>query len=184
MTPKSILAASVTAVLLSTTTLSAQTSNDAVNAAIAELQDAGYMRIEVQIRNGGYKIEATGADGSVERTFDRDGNLIREEVVSGGIETETTYDANGNVIETETGPAFDDDDDHDDDDDDHDDDDDDRDGRGDDDDDADDDDDNSGHGNGDDDDDDDDDSDDDDDDDNDDDDDHAGHGSDDVNDDH
>ena len=181
MTPKSILAASVTAVLLSTTTLSAQTSNDAVNAAIAELQDAGYMRIEVQIRNGGYRIEATGADGSVERTFDRDGNLVREEVVSGGIETETTYDANGNVIETETGPAYDDDDRDDDD------------GR----DDDDDDDDNSGHGNDDDDDDDrdddrddddrDDDNDDDndnDDDDDDDDDDHGGHGSDDVNDDH
>ena len=177
MTPKSILAASVTAVLLSTTTLSAQTSNDAVNAAIAELQDAGYMRIEVQIRNGGYRIEATGADGSVERTFDRDGNLVREEVVSGGIETETTYDANGNVIETETGPAYDDDD-RDDDDDDHDHDDDD--GR---DDDDDDDDDNSGHGNGDDDDDRDDDNDDDNDDD-DDDDDHGGHGNDDVNDDH
>lgn len=134
MTPKTFFATSMTAVLLSTTTLAAQTANDAVNEAIADLQGAGYSRIEVQIRNGGYKIEATGANGSVEQIFDGDGNLIREEVVADGIETETTYDAEGNVVSSESGPSEDDDDDeyddddHDDDhdeDDDHDDDDDD-----------------------------------------------------------
>ena len=110
MTPKSILAASVTAVLLSTTTLAAQTTNDAVNAAVAELQEAGYSRIEVRIRNRGYSIEASGAEGRVEQTFDRDGNLIREEMAADGIETETTYDVDGNVVSTETSPTDDQDD--------------------------------------------------------------------------
>ena len=105
MTPKTFFATSMTAVLLSTSTLAAQTANDAVNDAIAELQGAGYSQIEVRIRNGGFRIEATGANGTVEQTFDADGNLIREELVAGGIETETTYDAEGNVVSSETGPS-------------------------------------------------------------------------------
>ena len=126
MIAKKLAAASMTALLLSSTALVAQTSNDAVNEAIAEMQGAGFTHIEVRIRNGSFKVEGIGPDGSLEQIFDTDGNLIREERVENGIETETTYDAEGNVISMETGPAEDDgdDDDHDDDhDEDHDDDD-------------------------------------------------------------
>lgn len=105
MTPRSLFTATAIAVLLSTTTLSAQTENTQINDAIAELQGAGYDHIEVQIRNNSYKIEASGSAGSVERVYDQDGNLMREEVTADGIQTETVFDADGNVVSMETGDA-------------------------------------------------------------------------------
>ena len=45
----------------------------------AELAAQGYTKLEVKIGPNGAKVEATGPNGAVERYYDNDGNLIREE---------------------------------------------------------------------------------------------------------
>lgn len=106
MTFKSILSASLTAAILSIAPLSAQTSNPSVNEAVARLQAEGYTVIEVSTGLFGFEVEGIAPGGrSIELEFDSAGNLRQEEIIENGIRTETTYDPNGNVIETETRPV-------------------------------------------------------------------------------
>lgn len=111
------------AALLLTTTAHGQTAPErdpAVQQIIDELAAQGYKRIEVKRRLGGLKVEATGGGRKVEKTYDRDGNLIKEELYDGSSDVERYYDADGNLIKEEIGgddSDDDDDDDYDDDDD-------------------------------------------------------------------
>ena len=109
MTKKSLVAAALTATILSAAPLSAQTSNPDANAAVAELQAGGYSVIEVSLGAFGFEVEAIGDGRSIERRYDASGRLREEEIVENGIKTETTFDAGGNVIETETRPVEDED---------------------------------------------------------------------------
>lgn len=75
---RQILALSATAALMGTAS-PAQTTDPQIEAIADELGAMGYSRIEVKRGMRGMKVEATGAPGKLERTYDRSGNMVREE---------------------------------------------------------------------------------------------------------
>ena len=121
--------------LLVSTTILALTAGSAFasetsDAIVAALTAENYTVTEVRVSLFRIKVEAYIDGVKTERTYTKDGVLIKEETTIGGVETEIHYDADGNVVKVETddeddGDDDDDDDDEDDDDDDEDDDDDD-----------------------------------------------------------
>ena len=120
---KPFLAMTATAALLSSTALA---QRDAVIQSIVDdLVARGYSHIEIKRSPGRIKVEARGAEGEIEQVYDTDGALRKEEELIEGVETERTFDANGNLVKEEVEHVDDDDDDDDSDDDDSDDDDDD-----------------------------------------------------------
>jgi hypothetical protein len=89
-----------------------------IDSIASELAAQGYTKLEVKIRPNGAKIEAYGPNGELERTYDNEGKLVKEE----------RSDGQGGGFGSDDDDRDDDDrDDHDDDRDDDDDDDDDRD---------------------------------------------------------
>ena len=88
---RTILGATATALLLSSGSLGAQ-SSDIVDSIVREIVDMGYSRIEVKASATSIKVEATGEAGRIERVYDRDGNLVKEEFdpADGGTSTGTT----------------------------------------------------------------------------------------------
>lgn len=117
MNLKPIAALTAGAALIATAAL-AQTQNPVTDPIVAELEAAGYTRIEVETEADGYEIEAWSELGEIERYYSLDGLLLREEVEANGVEIERVFDANGNIIsETIDNDRDDDDDDYDGDDD-------------------------------------------------------------------
>jgi len=78
---KTILAATATAFLLATTSLSAQ-SDPVVDAIVKDLVAMGYMHIEIKKTGSSIKVEARGDTGKIERVYDKDGNIVKEEVTA------------------------------------------------------------------------------------------------------
>ena len=120
---KKHLLVTTTVIALSAGAAFASETSDAI---VAQLTADNYTVTEVKVSLFRIKIEAYLDGVKTERTYSKDGVLIKEETVVNGVETEIRYDAEGNIVKMETHDD-DDDDDHDDDDDDHDDDDDDHD---------------------------------------------------------
>ena len=102
---KTILAATATAMLLSTTSLSAQ-SDTVIDTIVQELVAMGYTHIEIKKTGTSIKVEATGADGKLERVYDKDGVIVKEEI--------SAADTHGDVSDSDSGDDdSSDDDDHD-----------------------------------------------------------------------
>ena len=107
---KSIFAATATAMLLSTTSLSAQ-SDAVIDAIVQELVGMGYTHIEIKKGRTSIKVEASGATGSLERVYGTDGTVLREEVSvgdTGGAPGTDGY-PDGYVDDSSDDDAYDDD---------------------------------------------------------------------------
>ena len=95
------LAVPAIALLMSTAALAQTTPDPVVEGIVSDLSGSGYSGIEIRRSATQYRAEATGAAGKLERTYSIDGTLMKEELKAGGKEIERTFDAQVNVVKEE-----------------------------------------------------------------------------------